>query len=333
VDALELLSQLGQVEPADEAVLDAALGKLADCAGQNARQVGRGRGVMRWRYRMLIAAAAGAMTAAATVAAVTGLWHPVPVTGIGSNSPAGHGRSGASPAVSGGSSRGTSSGAPTVASVLTAFRASSDDLLMVTKVVRGEGTCCRTIIWISPVEPAPGTTVRSRIVNVSLAGTKLEDMAVSYEAPTAAAAATGASCEGIFVRPRVAIVPATGLPGRVTVVNYQSRLWASSNLRIEPATVPSAAWLRVCLSTEQWRDLGQRVLAGSKAIEFASADGDENLWVDAATFLPVRLSSITTTPYGSTSITFSFKFLPPTPANEAVLAVPPAPAGFAKTGI
>jgi hypothetical protein len=332
VDALELLSQLGQVEPADEAVLDAALGKLADCAGQNARQVRRGGRVTRRRYRMLIAAAAAAMTAAAAVAAVTGLGHPVPATRVGGTSPVSQGRSGASAAVSAGL-RTATPGTATVASVLTAFRASSDDLLMVTKVVRGEGTCCRTIIWISPVEPAPGTTVRSRIVNFSLAGTKLEDMAVSYEAPTAAAAATGASCEGIFVRPRVAIGPATGLAGRLTVVNYQSRVWASSNLRIEPATVPSAAWLRACLSTQQWRDLGPRVLAGGKAIEFASVDGYENLWVDAATFLPVRLGSTTTTPYGSTSITFSFKFLPPTPANEAMLTVPSAPAGFAKTGI
>jgi hypothetical protein len=332
VDALELLSRLGQVDPADQAVLDAALEKLAQFAGQDAYQVRRGRRAMRPRTRLLLAAAAAALTAAASVAAVAVLKHPVPVTRTGSTPPVGQGRSDASPAGSAGS-HGATPGAPTVASVLTAFRASSDDILQVTKVVRGEGECCRTIIWISPAEPSPGAAVRSRILNFTLAGTKVNDMAVTYDAGAATGAATGAGCEGIFVRPRAAIVPATGLPGRLTVVNYQSRVWASSNLRIEPATVPSAAGLRACLSTGQWRDLGPRVLAGSKEIEFASADGYESLWVDAATDLPVRLVSTTTMPTSSISITFAFKFLPPTPANQEMLTVPAAPAGFAKVGI
>ena len=70
---------------------------------------------------------------------------------------------------------------------------------------------------------------------------------------------------------------------------------------------------------------GRGVLHGTRVVELASRGGDERLWVSAATFLPVRL--VSSGPDVDT-ITFGFRFLPPTAANEAVLATPSAPAGF-----
>lgn len=332
MDAFDLLEQLGHVEPVDQAVLDAAVHKLAVTVEQDSGSPGRlSRPAIRRRGRVIAVAAVAALTAAAAVAAVTGVGRPVPITRDGGSHPQAQGRSGGGHGVSAAPTRGAAPGSPTVAAVLTAFNASSNDILRVTKIVRGEGSCCRTIIWISPAGSAAGTTLQSRILDFTLSGSRLSDMALAYTAPRAPATA-GASCDDIFGRPRVASPPSTGLPGMLTVVNYRSHEWAKSDVQVRPATVPSAAALRACLTAGQWRDAGHRVLGGAKAIELVSSSGSQCLWVSAATFLPIRIADSTTTPYGQISITFDFQFLQPTAANRAMLAVT-VPSGFARSNI
>ncbi len=333
MDALELLEQLGQVAPADQAVLDAALQKLAESVEQDSglRVRPSGRAVRR-RGRVIAVAAVAVLAAAAAFAVVTGVWRPVPITPSEGSHPQVQGRSGGAPAVSAAPAGGTSPGSPTVAAVLTAFKASSSDILRVTKVVRGEGTCCATIIWISPAGAAAGSTVESRILTSTLSGSRLSNMTLAYTAAPTTPATAGASCDGIFGRPRVAPPPARGLPGTLTVVNYPAHAWAKGDVRVQPATVPSAAALRACLTAGQWHDAGHRVLSGSRAIELVSSNASERLWVSAATFLPIRMADTTTTPSGQVIITFDFEFLAPTPANQAMLAVS-VPGGFARTNI
>lgn len=218
-----------------------------------------------------------------------------------------------------------------MAAVLAAFSATSDEILMVTKVVRGEGTCCKSIIWISPAGPARGAIVRTRIQTFTTNGSRLSDLALSYSAPARPSARAGVGCGGLFLRPKAALPPAAGIPGRLTEVSYVGHAWVNGNVKVQAATVPSAAALRACLRSRQWRDAGQqRTLAGGKVIEFVGSGGFERLWVSASTFLPVRLISVTPTPNGPVTVTFAFRFLLPTAANQATLAPPPIPAGFSR---
>jgi hypothetical protein len=325
MDALERLRQAGQVERVDQAVLDEALKELAVAISGDARCISaagvcsRGKARRRRSRRVTVTAAAAALAAAAVFAAVAWLGHSVPAIGPGKARPTSQGRSGTA-----------SHGSFSMAAILTAFTASSDDILMVTKIVHGEGTCCKTLMWISPARSAPGTAVRTRIQNFSTGGSRLSDAALSYTAPAAAPGVAGGGCDGIFLRPRVVFSPATGTPGRLTEVNYPGRVWGAANVRVQPATLPSEAPLRACLKNGQWRDVGQRTVGGNKQIELLSSGGHERLWVSAATFLPVRLTSTSPTPYGATTITFTFKFLRPTVANQAKLSPPPIPAGFSR---
>jgi hypothetical protein len=130
----------------------------------------------------------------------------------------------------------------------------------------------------------------------------------------------------------LAPLPAPGLRGTATIVYYPEHFWGRAAVAVQAATVPSADSLRACLRPGDWRDLGPRVLGGIKTTEFASTEvagpGYEHLWADSATFLPVRLVSFN----GQEKITFVFRFLPPSPANRALLR-PRIPAGFVKRGI
>ena len=327
MDGLKLLAQLGDVEPVDEHVFDAALARVAaaaDAGQQRARTSRSPAG--RHRPLLLPAAVAVGLAAAAAVTAVT-------LTGR----PAAGSRPGPPAAVSGARviapspspAPSAGAGSPAVAAILTAFSASRDDVLMVTKVVRGQGSCCKSVIVIAPAEAAPGVAVRTRVQNYTLAGSPLDDMTLSYRAP-AATTATRTSCAGVFGRPKVASSVPSGLPGTATIVDPPARRWSEGAVRIEPATVPSAAGLTACLRDGQWREL--RRGAGGRSIELVTPNGSGRMWVRAATFLPARLTETTPTPYGPTVISFTFRFLSPTAASEARLALR-VPAGFTRTPI
>lgn len=326
MDALELLGQLGRVEPADQKVIDVALDRLGEAISLDAGQARTSTAQGRRHPRLVIAASTTALVAAAAIGLIAVLGHSEP----GGLRPSGQHQPGAAAAASAPQPASVTHGSPTVAAILTAFSARADDILMVTKVVRGEGTCCKTIMWISPVGPAQGATVRSRILTFSLGGSRLSDTALSYPAPRTAPATAGLGCAQVFGRPKVELPPAAGLPGTMTQVSYPDRIWIQGDVRIQPATVPTATMLSACLRAGQWREVGRSMLAGSRVIELASADGSQRLWVNAASFLPARLVATTPTPYGSITISFEFSFVPPTAANQAMLAAPVIPAGFSR---
>jgi hypothetical protein len=319
MDALELLGRLGQVEPADQAVLDAALRRLDDAARQDLRPAGPGPRAAR-RTRMLTAVAAGTVVLAAVAVAVAAGRPGVASRAGGSGVTRSRARPGVAPVPA------PSPGTPTIAAVLTAFSASGSDILMVTKTMRGDfGPLGKTVIWISPAVAAPGAAVTSRILSFTLAGASLSDKELTYAAPRAAPATS--DCGAVFGRPRVALTPASGVPGTMTFVNYPERLWGKASVAVQPATVPSAAGLRACLAAGQWHIAGHGSLGGARVIELASPPGYWRLWVSAATLLPVRL--VSSGPDADT-ITFMFRFLAPTAANRATLAAP-VPAGFRRT--
>ena len=328
-DALERVRWAGQVEPVEEAVLDAALQKLASAIGHGGRHV-PGKRRIRRRGWLAATTTAAALTAAASLAAVTGFGHPaVTSKGPGAAVPLGQGRPGAGPAASRTPSPAASAGSPTAAAVLTAVSASGSDILRVTKIVRGTGSCCKSVIWISPADSPPGSTIRGRVQDFTLGarGRELSDWALRYRAPAIAPATADSGCDDIFARPRIALPPATGVPGSLTLVSYPGRSWIKGDAQIEAATVPSSAALRACLRKGRWHDAGQRVLGGVRLIELASPDGSERLWVNARTFLPDRLVELN--PDDGPLITFTFAFLQPTSANLAALRPPHIPAGFA----
>ena len=187
---------------------------------------------------------------------------------------------------------------------------------MVTKTMSGpDGSLGKTIIWVDPVGAAPGTIVRSRILDFTLAGASLTDQALSYTAPRSGST----RCDQVFMRPKIDILPAAGVPGQATIVYHPGRFWVKAKVAVQAPTVPSTGSLRACLKGGQWRDLGPRVIDGTKVTEFAEvtkfAPGGtsyEHLWVGRTSYLPVRLVSSD----GQEQITFGFRFLPPTPANK-----------------
>ena len=131
------------------------------------------------------------------------------------------------------------------------------------------------------------------------------------------------------MRPKLEFQPAVGLPGTATIVYNAQRYWIRGKVAVQAPTVPNAGWLRACLKAGRWQNLGPRVIDRTKVTEFAHYEyGYEYLWVDRATDLPVRLVSSN----GQNTITFGFKFLPPTPANKALLT-PRIPPGFVRHGI
>lgn len=321
MDALELLGQLGDVEPADQAVLDAALQKLADATGRDTGRPGRPKAWQLRRPRLIIGAAAALATAAAFTILAAGSGQSASVNRTGGSRSAGQTQPSAAPAAATGHS-------PAITAILTAFSADSGDILSVTKTMTGDdGTVGKTVIWVSPAVAAAGTTVRSRITNFTPAGARQADMAITYTAPAAPPARAGTACGAIFGRPRAEPPPATGLPGSLTFVNYLSRIWSTGRVAVQAATLPRTAGLRACLKDGQWRIAGYGVLGGAKVIELVTPDGYERLWASAATYLPVRL--ISAAPDADT-ITFDFRFLPPTTANQALLT-PQIPAGFTRT--
>jgi hypothetical protein len=356
MDAIELLGRLGQVEPADQAVVDAALRGLALAArrdtgqditarewpgrpGPRAAAPGRPLRVRRRPRPVTAAVAAVAVAAVAALAVVTGIGRAPLPRPAGARPPGqAHPRPGR--VTVSGPPRGTPSRLPTAAAILTAFSRSDSDILRVTKIVTtaGEPTL-KIVIWVWPADGTAGDgtagdgtagdgTVRSRILTF-YAGTRLTDLGLTYPATAPTPPVPGWGCDDIFSRPRFAIPPAAGAPGRLTDVSYDTRSWGRATVKVQAANLPTAARLRACLNAGQWLVAGHGVIAGTKVVELVTAGGALRLWVSAATCLPVRLRS---SGPDAPDITFTFAFLAPTRANLAMLT-PPVPAAFAKRPI
>jgi hypothetical protein len=214
---------------------------------------------------------------------------------------------------------------PTVAAILTGFSASGRDILKVTRTGSGGlGPIGKAVIWVSPADAAPGTTVRSRILSITTAGALFSDIGLTYTASAAHPAAPGPGCATIFLRPHADMLPARGSPGRLIAVYYPQHTWAKAAVAVQAAITPGVAGLRACLAAGSWHAAGPGTIGGARVIEFTGSYGTR-LWVSAATFLPVRM--VIPGPGPGQAWTYDFRFLAPTSASQAMLK-PPIPAGF-----
>jgi hypothetical protein len=242
MDALELLVRLGEVEPADQAVLDGALDRFAGTVSR-----GGGHTARFWTHATIIRRPALIGAAAAVTLAVVLSLVLVGNSGVtsrtASSSAARRDLSRQASAASGRAAPVPRQASSVIPAVLTAFSANAGDILQVSKVVTGEGTCCRYRMWISPLEPAPGEHVRSRIQTFTVTGSRLADQQLTYAAP-ATSRASGTTCGEVFGRPHVVQPPEPGLAGTLTEVSYPGRVWTHATVRVSAATVPAsgACW-------------------------------------------------------------------------------------------
>jgi hypothetical protein len=122
-----------------------------------------------------------------------------------------------------------------------------------------------------------------------------------------------------------------------TVVNYTSHTWWTTQ-SARPATRPGSAscmpggGIRLSGGLNAWPDFiraqlacgaytvaGKQAVGGVDALKITASSGHLTLWVNAATYLPMRLAD--------GGLQTDFQWLPPTPADLATLNMP-VPAGF-----
>jgi hypothetical protein len=129
-----------------------------------------------------------------------------------------------------------------------------------------------------------------------------------------------------------------GYGNRNTLPGTWSRFTATVGIGsdISPGAIFGPSTLAHDISAGAWQVVGRTQLDGQQAIELNETDrGDNNtaleplpvrLWVNAQTYLPIRLAMGTRD--GSTPMGFvDFRYLPPTPANLVLLQVP-IPVGY-----
>jgi hypothetical protein len=124
------------------------------------------------------------------------------------------------------------------------------------------------------------------------------------------------------------------LDGTLLVVNHFRHVWGVWHGRFELGFTLNAAGIRAEIANGQFTVVGRTELHGQQAIELKInvPPSDQapphtvaaRLWVDAATYLPMREDTRRSTGQQSVS---DFVFLPPTPANLAKLR-PVIPAGY-----
>ncbi len=259
-----------------------------------------------------VTAAAAAVTAIALVAASSG-------TGAGPAQPG--------TAHAGGPSTGATS---VKAKLLAAIGAASGQLLYVhsTETVAGERSTEN--IWLSPWGAQAGQTQRMRLESPGD-----QDVEMIYTMP-----AGGGTSGALTTKGKGAV------EGRLIDVETRLGTW-SDQTRTSVTTgspVETAAQLRQEIASGQLKVVAHTELASQPVLElrhtFDSPPGSgpwtRTLWVSDRTYLPVRaLSSFTEGTRGTKGFTtdiiaVSYKFLPATPANLALLK-PVIPAGFTQT--
>jgi hypothetical protein len=256
-------------------------------------------------------AAAAAVTAFALVAASSG-------TGAGPAQPG--------TAHAGGQS---TSGTSVKAKLLAAIGAAAGQMLYVHSTETVAGESYSENIWLSPWGAQAGQTQRMRLESPGD-----QDVEMIYTMPAGGGTGGALTTKG-----------KGGVEGRLIDVETRLRTW-SDQARTTVTTgspVESPAQLRQEIASGQLKVMAHTELAGQPVLElrhtFDSPPGSgpwtRTLWVSARTYLPVRaLSTFTegTKAKGFTSdiIAVSYKFLPATSANLALLK-PVIPAGFTQT--
>jgi hypothetical protein len=183
--------------------------------------------------------------------------------------------------------------------------------------------------WLSPWQPSTGQLVRSRQVRLGSDGAPVFGMELTYDWP---APPTPSAPEKLSTK------------GSTIFVNYKAKTWSEQNgvcdvCQLTPS-YPTSLSLTELIKDNDFKEVGRATVDGRRAIEFHAVELGDNatlwlrinstLWVDAATYLPLRLTSTESLRHGYTdTTTINYQILPATRANLAELT-PPVPVGFRK---
>ena len=312
MDPLDLLEQLGHVEPADPDVLQRAAARFRTSLNAPAARSRRMRPQLPGSRRL----AWLAVTIAAVAVAVTGVAlaltpHPRPAATSAESRP--HGIS-------------------LTDAILAAFDAHAGDIVEISKQVTGGGAADGlTRIWLSPVHPAPGQIQHYRRLTFGSDGKPTNDVEYTYAAPaTSNFAPSQDSCMMFSVPATRGQDPLGGLGGfahsQATWVDYPLKQWWTASAVTSTAWFAGSAQVQACLAAGVWQIAGQGELAGQRAIRIVQPGGNATYWLSARTYLPMQMVALTP---GGETIALRFGFLAPTTANLGEVT-PTVPTGFAK---
>ena len=218
--------------------------------------------------------------------------------------------------------RATPIAAPTLrARLLAAIDAASGDVLYAHGgPAPGGGT------WQWPAYPQPGQEVHFRILGLGSGGTVFKDGEYSYRMPSGNDAASSYTSDLDQGGPR--------LSGTVLWVDHFSHTWGERQAKFILGFTLDAAGIRAEIASGQFSIVGRTELRGQQAVEIEISVPPNHeapphvtaarLWVDAATYLPMR--QYLRMSNGEQNVT-DYSYLPPTPGNLARLH-PHIPAGY-----
>jgi hypothetical protein len=198
--------------------------------------------------------------------------------------------------------------------ILAAVTTARTDILYFRQSSQGTGPTVEVQEWFWPSQPVPGRPVHMLVVE--RAGLEIE---------TAFTAAAGDQyTAGKSTGPAIT--------GTEVIVDPQAKTWSTQRGAIVLPRLPTATsvmLLRAEIAAHVWTVIGATKLAGQSAIELittrAGANGlRERLWVNARSYLPMRLVKQDWNGAGST-LQYDFEYLPATSAALATLtpAIPP----------
>lgn len=185
--------------------------------------------------------------------------------------------------------------------------------------------------WIAPWYPRPGEQVRIRVLGTAH-GVTYKDAEYIFAMPAGHAAGRA------FANPiGWGQLNATGT---VLIVDHQRRTWGEwHHASITPGLPVSPAGIRSEIAHRRLHLIARTTLHGRAAIELGVSLTQDNggpvrvttahLWVDARTYLPMRLFLKFST--GARNLT-DYTFLAPTPSNLAKLR-PVIPAGYHRSSL
>lgn len=202
--------------------------------------------------------------------------------------------------------------------ILTAFNGVGGDVFYtkITEIYPGKKSRWNGVQqdWAYPIQPQAGQKVHVRSVLVPSNPTDKSDAEYIYTEPSGAKATLPTKTEIIFVQ-------------------YGNRTWSDTTALVATQT-PAASLqeLRESIATGDFTAARKTELNGQTVLELtahyndAGQESEQTVWIDPATYLPVR----TLSDGGGVKTQVDYGFLPPAPANMAELkaTIPP---GFTRT--
>ncbi len=146
-------------------------------------------------------------------------------------------------------------------------------------------------MWSYPAQPSAGQQMRTRVISLNGDGHPTFDT------------------ETISKVPGPGPKPGPPVAGKEVAVYYVGKTWSEYNGEdcTGCSASPAGQWVTqmVALIKQQHdKEIGSGTVNGRRAIEFAFPgvivnDGSMDVWVDASTYLPVRMTMASTSSYGS----------------------------------